>query len=606
MPGPRHQPFPIPVRDLEVLEAFDVTPTMRRIVLGGEQLEAFTAGGWPVEAFRTENADDHVKLIVPDPTGQTGVPTQNDGYLDWTREQLRRARDYTPRRFDAAAGRLEVDFVRHRGGLAAGWAESVTPGARVSVAGPRGTTVLPDDIDWWFMVADETALPAVCRRLEELPAGTPVTAVVLVDGPASEQSVEHRCDLELIWLHRRRDEARVNERVLEAVKGATWREGPVYAWAAGEALMLTPLRRWLRDERLVPASHLDVTGYWREGADQAQRAEGVADLRARCDLSFPYALRVAVSLDVAEHLLDGATTAEELASRTGARGWGLEKILARLQAEGYLDAAERDGVRRWSLSTKGSLLTEERVREAFDRRSGQARLDDAWPGLLHTVRTGGPGYEHVTGRTFWESMAADEHLGESFDDGLADWSDLWSGALAEVIDDDPAWAGHVIDVGGGAGAVLSGLLGARPNATGTLVELPTTAARAEAAFGSAGVLDRVQVVRQSFFEPLPSGGDVYLLSQVLHDWPDAEATAILARIAEAVGVGRVVVVERIHPSDDPPHDHDVAFDLQMHAVFGGGERTGEQYATLAQAAGLRHLATSAVDEEMAALQFVRA
>lgn len=97
--------YPIVIRDLEVIEAFNVTPLMRRIVVSGEQLAPFVNNGIQVGPFLTENADDHVKVVVGNPGVDFPVPGQEDGHLDWSREALDHARDYTPRRFDPVTGR---------------------------------------------------------------------------------------------------------------------------------------------------------------------------------------------------------------------------------------------------------------------------------------------------------------------------------------------------------------------------------------------------------------------------------------------------------------------------------------------------------------------
>ncbi|WP_019631204.1 siderophore-interacting protein [Actinomadura atramentaria] len=573
--GREHRPFPIVLRDLEVLEAYDVTPGMRRVVLTGDQLGAFRSNGHDIFPFRTENADDHVKLVFLDGT-DVPAPVQEDGTLDWTREALMRSRDYTPRRFDAAARRLELDFVRHRGGLAAEWAERAAPGDRVLVAGPRGTTVLPPGIDWYFLAGDETALPAIARRVEELPAGTPVTAVVSVPSAADEQAFEHAADLHVTWVHR---DTAGPDAFMDAVRDAPWRDGRVYAWAAGEAGMLRPLRRWFKDVRKVDRGCTDVAGYWRAGRSQDQHALDLGALRHAADLGVPYAIRAAVTLGLADHVADGRTTVDALADAAGARPGGIRRLVGLLAFEKLFTLAADGTV---GLGPKGYLLMEDTVRAMLDRRSGHARLDDAWPGLLHAVRTGRSGFEHARGHSFWDELDGEAGLRESFDRTLAEWSDVWAPQAVAALG---LTAEHVVDVGGGTGALLGRVLTAYPETRGTLVELPTPAARAEAHLTGLGLGDRAAVARQSFFEKLPAG-DVYLLAQVLHDWPDEEAAAILRRAAEAAGPdGRVVLVERL--PEDEPHDHDLVFDLRMYAVFGSGERTREEYDALAARVGLR-------------------
>jgi hypothetical protein len=139
----------------------------------------------------------------------------------------------------------------------------------------------------------------------------------------------------------------------------------------------------------------------------------------------------------------------------------------------------------------------------------------------------------------------------------------------------------VVDVGGGTGALLAEILRARPGVRGTLVDLPATVERAAATFRTAGVADRVTGVGRSFFDPLPTGADVYLLKNVLADWPDAEATALLSRCAEAARpAGRVVVLGGVN--DHPG----TGSDLLMLVLVGGKERTLAEFTDLASAAGL--------------------
>ena len=151
------------------------------------------------------------------------------------------------------------------------------------------------------------------------------------------------------------------------------------------------------------------------------------------------------------------------------------------------------------------------------------RMAHAWSSLLVAVRTGAPAYHTVFGRPFWEDLEAHPDLAASFDGlmgpaghGTPDPEVLVSGGWESVH--------TVVDVGGGTGSLLAEILRARPTIRGTLVDLPGTVARSGEIFQAAGVSDRVTTVGQSFFDPLPSGADLYLLKNLLADWPDGEAT----------------------------------------------------------------------------------
>jgi hypothetical protein len=139
----------------------------------------------------------------------------------------------------------------------------------------------------------------------------------------------------------------------------------------------------------------------------------------------------------------------------------------------------------------------------------------------------------------------------------------------------------VVDVGGGTGAMLAEVLRARPVVQGTLVDLPGTVARSAEVFEAAGVADRVATSAQSFFDPLPPGADLYLLRKVINDWPDAEATAILRRCAEAATAdGRVVVLGGVSEDGDPGG----LFEEMV--LLAGKQRGITEFGELARDAGL--------------------
>src|SRR5262249_7652722 len=152
--------------------------------------------------------------------------------------------------------------------------------------------------------------------------------------------------------------------------------------------------------------------------------------------------------------------------------------------------------------------------------------------LLTAVRTGAPAYHTVFGWPFWEDLAAHPDVAASFDalmgpagHGPPDPEVLVSGGWEK--------GRTVVDVRGRTGSRLAAILRARPAVRGTLVDLPTTVARSGEVFQQAGVAERVTAMGQSFFDPLPAGADLYLVKNVLADWPDREALALLKRCAEA-------------------------------------------------------------------------
>ncbi|SKA38430.1 NADPH-dependent ferric siderophore reductase, contains FAD-binding and SIP domains [Marinactinospora thermotolerans DSM 45154] len=252
----RVEMYPLAPRVLEVRSARRITPRMIRVVLGGADLAD----------FRSDNFADHVKLWFPDErTGEHVMPVvENDRALNF-RAPGALYRDYTVRRHDPAARELTVDFVAHDHGPAGRWALRAEPGLRLGVLGPRGTEHVPADYDYHVLVADETALPAAARRLEELPEGARVHAFFEVADAAEESYVEAREGVSITWLHRG-DAAPGDSGLLErAVRGFDFPEGEGFVWVAGEATALRPIRRHLKELGFVKDRTMAVDGYWRRG-----------------------------------------------------------------------------------------------------------------------------------------------------------------------------------------------------------------------------------------------------------------------------------------------------------------------------------------------------
>ncbi|GIM90624.1 siderophore-interacting protein [Paractinoplanes toevensis] len=241
--GIRREPRTPRRRVLRVTRVEELSPTMRRIWLGGDDLEA----DFP---FGELGATDHVKLVPPDPaTGRVELPPPGGPRPDM--------RDYTIRRFDAATKELALDFVLHEHGPAGRWAITAAPGAEIGVLGPRGSQIYPGDCSDYLLVADETGLPALERFVEELPATTPVRAIVL----GGAERPLHR---EATWLP--------DASTLVATVAGLPLGPESFAWGAGETGEMRELRTHLRTR--LPAERVSVRGYWKQGhAGSAPREE---------------------------------------------------------------------------------------------------------------------------------------------------------------------------------------------------------------------------------------------------------------------------------------------------------------------------------------------
>jgi precorrin-6B methylase 2 len=312
--------------------------------------------------------------------------------------------------------------------------------------------------------------------------------------------------------------------------------------------------------------------------------DSMIELHLLTDIISPWAVRVAATLRLADIVAEGVSRLDELAAAAGANPDSLGRLLRFLTCRGvFRESAPGE----FALTPSARLLMDSHpagLRAWFDLEGAEGRMSLAWAGLLDAVRSGQPSYPRMFGLTFWDDLDASADLAASFGSLMAaSTSQLASDILAGY-----EWTGvrHVVDIGGGTGTLLVEILRAHPSVRGTLIELPATASVAFQALDVAGLMDRCDVVTTSFFDPLPRGGDVYLLSWVLHDWSDRDAAAILRRCAEAAeDAGRVLVIEGILGSNSTQQAI-TAMDLRMLVLLGGRERTLEEFNRLAATAGL--------------------
>ena len=254
---PRRVRHELRFRQLTVKTVQRVTPHLIRIVLTGDALEGFTSPGF----------DDHAKLFFPDAaTGQLTLPTAGPDGPVWPEGGRPAMRDYTPRRHDAQANTLEIDFALHDAGPATQWAEQAKPGDIVGVGGPRGSFIVPTEFDWHLLIGDDTALPAISRRLAELPAGARVVVLAEVDSAADEIPFETQAELTLRWVHRQGAAPGLSPVLVDTLKTMELPAGDFHAWVGCESAIAKALRAHLVGERGANPKWVRASGYWRRGA----------------------------------------------------------------------------------------------------------------------------------------------------------------------------------------------------------------------------------------------------------------------------------------------------------------------------------------------------
>ncbi|WP_435260298.1 siderophore-interacting protein [Streptomyces sp. 1222.5] len=256
----------------QVVRTERLTPHMQRVVLGGEGLAGFAA----------DTCTDHyVKLLFGPPGVTYPEPFDLERIrAEFPREQWPVTRTYTVRAFDPEHRELTLDFVIHGDeGLAGPWATRVRPGDPVRFMGPGGAYAPAPDADWHLLAGDESALPAIARTLETLPAGARVHAFVEVSGPEEEQKIDS--EVEVVWLHR--GTRPVGEALLEAVRALDFPAGRPHAFVHGEAGFVKELRRLLRMDLGIPREDLSISGYWRLGHNEDGWQASKRDWNARIE-----------------------------------------------------------------------------------------------------------------------------------------------------------------------------------------------------------------------------------------------------------------------------------------------------------------------------------
>ncbi|MFJ5885166.1 siderophore-interacting protein [Kitasatospora cineracea] len=255
LPRMRIVRHPLKYRLLDVKRVQRITPGTVRVTFAGDALDGFCE----------QAPTDHVKLCFAEPGRELPIEpvVENDTWMDAPEEPV--TRDYTVRQYRCEARELDIDMVLHGTGVGSGWAAAARPGMRLGVLGPRGSEEIDFVHDWYLLGADETALPALARWLEMLPAGVKVLAFAEVPGIEDEQQLATATDATVVWLHRGAAAPGTTDHLERALRAAELPPGTGFAWVAGEATTLRPIRRHLRRERGLSRDQVDVDGYWKRG-----------------------------------------------------------------------------------------------------------------------------------------------------------------------------------------------------------------------------------------------------------------------------------------------------------------------------------------------------
>jgi hypothetical protein len=292
---------------------------------------------------------------------------------------------------------------------------------------------------------------------------------------------------------------------------------------------------------------------------------------------------LAARLGVADVLAEGPLASDELARRVGADAGALHRVLRGLAIEGVL-RERADG--RFDLTPAGHLLQADAPGSV--RGAVIARGDiyyGAAAGLLSALRDGGSAFEHVHGMGLFEYLARHPDQGAAFQSSMVTRSRQEAAAVTAAYDFGAFR--RLVDVGGGYGVLLSAILAATPALRAVLFDRPEVVDRAREQLAADGMLARCDVVAGDFFTSVPPGGDVYVLSRVIHDWDDVAAIRILTSCREAMpDHATLLLVEAVMPRRAGEQPGAVRMDLHMLTLLRGRERTVREYQAMLDAAGL--------------------
>ncbi len=300
------------------------------------------------------------------------------------------------------------------------------------------------------------------------------------------------------------------------------------------------------------------------------------------------ALHLAAKLDLAELLKDGPRHHDELARATATHAPSLNRVMRLLASVGIFEEQENG---KFALTPLGAHLragVPGSMRASVMLFAG-TRIQDAWKDLEYCIRTGEPAYRQRGVTDPFDDPVRDPEETANFDAAMADFTRLAAVAVAAAYDFAPLRT--VVDVGGGNGALLIGILTAHATLRGTVFDRPEAAARAKQQIADAGLAGRCAAVAGDFFKEVPGGADAYLLKHVIHDWPDDRAVTILRNCRRVMDPsGMLLIVEGVYP---PRIDASLASrgaaanDVNMLVCTGGRQRSEAEFRSLFEAAAFR-------------------
>lgn len=314
---------------------------------------------------------------------------------------------------------------------------------------------------------------------------------------------------------------------------------------------------------------------------------GLALYRIGVGHYFSRAMALAAKLGIADFLKDGARHYEDLAKATETHGPSLNRVMRLLASVGIFEERENGN---FALTPLAELLrtgVPGSMRSSVLLFAGEG-IQDAWKQLEYCVRTGEPWFRRDSpDADAFTAIAQNPEMAKIFDEAMATFAPMTAAAIAASYDFSPFRT--LVDVGGGNGALLIGILNANPHLHGIVFDLPHAAEKARAKIAEAGLQARCEAIGGDFFKEVPPGADAYITKHVIHDWNDERATAILRSIHRAMPPhGKLLIAEGVYPPRIDKSDlarGAAANNVNMLVSTGGRQRSEAEFRSLQDGAG---------------------
>jgi hypothetical protein len=301
-------------------------------------------------------------------------------------------------------------------------------------------------------------------------------------------------------------------------------------------------------------------------------------------LRMSFMLQAIAEIGIADQLVDGPLSVDDLAKRTDSDADALYRVLRALAGKGIFTEVSR---RVFDLTSLAEFLRTDMpysLRDAF-RMHGQEFMRDAYAGIGYTIRTGQPAFEHVNGMGLFEYVGRRPELQDLFVKSMGKAAQQIQAAAIETY--DLTGTQKLVNVGGAPGHLLAGVLTRYPEIEAVYFDQPHMVPGAERVLRGAGVLDRTEIVGGDYLESAPPGGEVYLLPHVLNQLGDAEAITVLKNIRQVIPpASRVLIVNAVIPEGDVPHPTKI-LDSTMLVLSRGRDRTEAEFSEILEKTGFR-------------------